>query len=182
MNTENREKPIADAEAMNRILARLSHEIIEQHTTGGPVCLVGIKRRGVPIAERIRKNIEKFSDIPVSVGELDITLYRDDLTEKFREPHLNSTVIPFDVAGSDIVLVDDVLFTGRTTRAAMDAIMGLGRPAKIRLLVLVDRGHRELPISANYVGKNIPTSKSEFVSVKVSEIDGVDSISICKRE
>ena len=172
------EKVIVDKERMGRMLARLAHEIIEQNPEEESVYLIGIKRRGVPIASRLKENIEKFSGIHGELGELDITLYRDDLSERFPEPHLNSTVIPFDVAGKRIILVDDVLFTGRTTRAAMDAVIRLGRPKKIELCVLVDRGHRELPISANYVGKNIPTSRKEFVSVRVSEIDGKDEIAL----
>ncbi|MBO4412273.1 MAG: bifunctional pyr operon transcriptional regulator/uracil phosphoribosyltransferase PyrR [Lachnospiraceae bacterium] len=176
------EKVIVNGETMARMIARLSHEIIEQNPGEETVYLVGIKRRGVPIARRIRENIERFSDLKAESGELDITLYRDDLTERYTEPHVNSSVIPFDVTGKRIVLVDDVLYTGRTTRAAMDAVIRLGRPAKIQLAVLVDRGHRELPISANYVGKNIPTSKREFVSVRVTEIDGKDEIALSERE
>ena len=179
--SESSEKIIVNGETMNRMIARLSHEIIEQNPDGETVCLIGIKRRGVPIAKRLQENIRKFSELPVLTGELDITLYRDDLTERYPEPQLNSTVIPFDVTGKNIILVDDVLYTGRTTRAAMDAVIRLGRPAAIRLAVLVDRGHRELPISANYVGKNIPTSRSEFVAVRVREIDGTDEIALTKR-
>ncbi|MBO4410997.1 MAG: bifunctional pyr operon transcriptional regulator/uracil phosphoribosyltransferase PyrR [Lachnospiraceae bacterium] len=175
-------KVIVNSETMNRMLARLSHEIIEQNPDEERVYLVGIKRRGVPIASRLKENIERFSDIKAELGELDITLYRDDLSERYTEPHLNSSVIPFDVNGKRIILVDDVLFTGRTTRAAMDAVIRLGRPAKIQLCVLVDRGHRELPISANYVGKNIPTSRKEFVAVRVTEIDGIDEIALSERE
>ena len=176
------EKVIVNNETMVRMIARLSHEIIEQNPGEETVYLVGIKRRGVPIAVRIRDNIERFSDLKAEIGELDITLYRDDLTERFAEPHLFSSDIPFDVTGKRIILVDDVLYTGRTTRAAMDAIIRLGRPGKIQLAVLVDRGHRELPISANFVGKNIPTSRKEFVNVRVSEIDGRDEIALSERE
>lgn len=175
------EKLIVDAHTMQRTLARLSHEIIEQNPEEEVLYLVGIRRRGVPIAERLKANIEKFSEVPVELGELDITFYRDDLTVKYTDPHLNKTSIPFDVNGKNIVLVDDVLFTGRTVRAAMDALIGLGRPARIQLAVMVDRGHRELPISANYVGKNIPTSKSEFVSVRLTEVDGRDEVALSQR-
>ena len=175
-------KVIVNGETMARMMARLSHEIIEQNPSEEEICLIGIKRRGVPIAKRLQENIEKFSDIRVELGELDITLYRDDLSERYTEPHVNSSVIPFDVNGKRIVLVDDVLFTGRTTRAAMAAVISLGRPKKIELCVLVDRGHRELPIRANYVGKNIPTSRKEFVSVRVTEFDGVDEIALSSRE
>ena len=124
------------------------------------------------LTKMLKTNIESFSNLKVHLGELDITLYRDDLSEKYSSPQLNGTQIDFDVTNKNIILVDDVLFTGRTARAAMDAIIKLGRPAKIQLAVIIDRGHRELPICANYVGKNIPTSRDEFVSVKVNEIDG----------
>lgn len=173
-------KVIIDEQTMLRTLARLSHEIIERNAEESELYLVGIKRRGVPIAEMLKENIEKFSDIKVKTGELDITLYRDDLTEKYNAPHVNSTVVDFDVNKKNIILVDDVLYTGRTARAAMEAIMGLGRPAVIQLAVMVDRGHRELPICANYVGKNVPTSKEEFVSVRLKEIDGVTDVAISK--
>lgn len=175
-------KIIVDAETMDRTLARIAHQIIEQNTKDAVLYLVGIKRRGVPLSHRLKAFIEKFSDVQVVLGELDITLYRDDLTERYQDPHLNSTVIPFDVNGKNIILVDDVLFTGRTTRAAMDALIGLGRPARIQLCVMVDRGHREYPISANYVGKNIPTSRDEFVSVRVEEIDGVNEIALSQKK
>ena len=176
------EKLIVDANTMKRTLARLAHEIIEQDPNGEPLYLVGIKRRGVPLAKRILENVEAFSDIPVTLGALDITLYRDDLSERYPDARVTDSDIPFDVNGRNIILVDDVIFTGRTVRAAMDALIRLGRPAKIQLLVMVDRGHRELPISANYVGKNIPTSKKEFVSVRVTEIDGRDEIVISSRD
>ena len=176
------EKIIVDEQTMIRTLARLSHEIIERNPDKKELYLIGIKRRGVPLAKALKGNIEKFSDIKVELGELDITLYRDDLTEKYASPLLNGTVIDFDVNEKNIILVDDVIFTGRTARAAMDAVIKLGRPAKIELAVMVDRGHRELPIFANYVGKNIPTSKDEFVSVRVKEIDSVAEIAISKAE
>lgn len=175
-------KVILDERTMMRTLARLSHEIIEHHPDESTLCLVGIKRRGVPLAGILKENIEKYSDIEVLTGELDITLYRDDLTEKADMPLVSGSVIPFDIRGKNIVLVDDVIYTGRTVRAAMEALMGLGRPARIELLVMVDRGHRELPIAANYVGKNIPTSKSEFISVRVKEIDGVNEVVISRRD
>ena len=176
------EKLIVDANTMKRTLARLAHEIIEQDPNGEPLYLVGIKRRGVPLAKRILENVEAFSEIPVTLGALDITLYRDDLSERYPDARVTDSDIPFDVNGRNIILVDDVIFTGRTVRAAMDALIRLGRPAKIQLLVMVDRGHRELPISANYVGKNIPTSRKEFVSVRVTEIDGRDEIVISSRD
>ena len=166
------EKVIIDGQTMQRTLARLAHEIIEQHPGEDTVYLVGIRRRGVPLAEMLKSNIERFSEIPAEVGELDITLYRDDLSERFPQPSLGNSEIPFDVNGKKIVLVDDVIYTGRTARAAMEAIISLGRPARIQLAVMVDRGHRELPVSPNYVGKNIPTSHQEFVKVCVPEFDG----------
>lgn len=173
-----KDKIIVDDVTMRRTLARLAHEMIEQNPQKDTLYLVGIRRRGVPLAARLKADIETFSDMKVVLGELDITLYRDDLHERYPDPHLNATAIPFDVNGKNIILVDDVLYTGRTTRAAMEAIIGLGRPARIQLAVMVDRGHRELPINANYVGKNIPTAKTEFVSVRVTEFDGVDEIAL----
>ena len=174
-------KIIIDTAAMQRMLARLAHEIIEQNSGTDEIFLVGIKRRGVPLARVLKSNIEKFSDLKTELGELDITFYRDDLTERYESPKLNETRIGFDVTGKNIILVDDVLFTGRTTRAAMDAVMSLGRPARIQLLVMVDRGHRDLPISANFVGKNIPTSREEFVSVRVPEYDGCMEVALSKK-
>lgn len=176
------EHMIADAQTMDRMLMRLSHEIIEKDEGVSEICLVGIRRRGVPLAERIRANIERFSDVKVLTGALDITLYRDDLKELFPSPQVHGSDIPFDVTGKVIVLVDDVLYTGRTARAAMDALIERGRPAAIRLCVAVDRGHRELPIAANYVGKNVPTSRNEFVAVRVEEIDGVNEIALFRRD
>ena len=176
------ERCLVDSQTMNRMLMRLAHEIIEGNGDADSICLVGIKRRGVPIAKRLKEYIEKFSDIRVSVGELDITLYRDDLKELFPSPLVHGSDIPFDVNGKVIVLVDDVIYTGRTARAAMDALIERGRPAVIRLCVAVDRGHRELPISANYVGKNIPTSRDEFIAVRVTETDGKDEIVLKKAE
>ncbi len=176
------ERKLVDAQTMERMLMRLSHEIIEGNGNVTELYLVGIKRRGVPLAKRLKANIERFSDIRVYLGELDITLYRDDLKELFPMPQVHGSDIPFDVNDKVIVLVDDVIYTGRTARAAMDALIERGRPAAIRLCVAVDRGHRELPISANYVGKNIPTSHSEFVSVRMEETDGVNEIAVSRRE
>lgn len=172
---------LVDEQTMNRMLMRLSHEIIEKHEGVTELYLVGIRRRGVPLAERIKANIVRFSDIRVGLGALDITLYRDDLKELSPMPQLHGTDVPFDINGKVIVLVDDVLYTGRTARAAMDAVIALGRPAAIRLCVAVDRGHRELPIAANFVGKNIPTARDEFISVRVGEIDGVNEIALHRR-
>ena len=173
---------LVDAQTMDRMLMRLSHEIIENNVGAEELYLVGIRRRGVPLAERIKANIERFSDIRVHLGALDITLYRDDLKELFPTPQVHGTDIPFDVNGKVVILVDDVIYTGRTARAAMEAVIRLGRPAAIRLCVIVDRGHRELPIAANFVGKNVPTARSEFVSVRVSEIDGRNEIALYRND
>ncbi|MCR5485587.1 MAG: bifunctional pyr operon transcriptional regulator/uracil phosphoribosyltransferase PyrR [Clostridiales bacterium] len=178
--SETEEKIIVDSKTMFRSLARLSHEIIESDPDADAVYLIGIKRRGVPLAAIIKENIERFSDIKVFLGKLDITLYRDDLTERYDKPRVNDSEIGFDVNGKDIILVDDVIFTGRTARAAMDAVISLGRPSRIRLAVMIDRGHRELPISANYVGKNIPTSRDEFIGVRVDEFDGANEVVLVK--
>lgn len=173
---------LVDEKTMERMLMRLSHEIIEKNEGAEELYLVGIRRRGVPLAERIKANIERFSDIRVHLGALDITLYRDDLKELFPTPQVHGTDVPFDVNGKVVILVDDVVYTGRTARAAMEAIIRLGRPAAIRLCVIVDRGHRELPIAANFVGKNVPTARSEFVSVRVSEIDGRNEIALYRND
>jgi pyrimidine operon attenuation protein/uracil phosphoribosyltransferase len=173
---------LVDEKTMERMLMRLSHEIIEKNEGAEELYLVGIRRRGVPLAERIKANIERFSDIRVHLGALDITLYRDDLKELFPTPQVHGTDVPFDVNGKVMILVDDVIYTGRTARAAMEAIIRLGRPAAIRLCVIVDRGHRELPIAANFVGKNVPTARSEFVSVRVSEIDGRNEIALYRND
>ncbi|NLL31554.1 MAG: bifunctional pyr operon transcriptional regulator/uracil phosphoribosyltransferase PyrR [Clostridiales bacterium] len=169
---------LLDDKAIKRTLIRISHEIIEKNKGTDNVVLIGIKRRGYPLAERISKNIESFEGVKVPVGSVDITLYRDDITEVIGEPMLNSADLGVDVVGKRVVLVDDVLFTGRTVRAAIDAIMHAGRPEQIQLAVLIDRGHKELPIRADYVGKNIPTSKSEIVAVEIKEIDKVESVKI----
>ena len=153
------ERKLVDEQTMRRMLMRLSHEIIEKNEHIDELYLVGIKRRGYPLAQRIQANIEQYSDIKAYLGQLDITLYRDDLEERFDSPQVTGSELPFDVTAKHIILIDDVLYTGRTARAAMDALIEHGRPATIQLCVLVDRGHRELPISANYVGKNIPTSR-----------------------
>ena len=173
---------LVDEKAMDRMLMRLSHEIIEKNEGVSELYLIGIRRRGVPLAQRIKANVERFSDIKVELGALDITLYRDDLKELFPTPQVHGTDIPFDVNGKVIVLVDDVIYTGRTARAAMEAVIRLGRPAAIRLCVAVDRGHRELPIAANFVGKNVPTARNEFISVRVSEIDGKNEIVLSRQD
>ncbi|MDY3830164.1 MAG: bifunctional pyr operon transcriptional regulator/uracil phosphoribosyltransferase PyrR [Erysipelotrichaceae bacterium] len=169
---------IMSSEDIDRALIRLSHQIIEKNNGVNNLCLIGIKTRGVPLAERIAANIKRIENVAVEVGQLDITLYRDDLSKVNSDPIVNSTNIPFSIEKKIVVLVDDVIFTGRTARAALDALMSLGRPAKIQLCELIDRGHSELPIKANYVGKNIPTSLSEVVMVQLAEIDGVSSVVI----
>jgi pyrimidine operon attenuation protein/uracil phosphoribosyltransferase len=169
---------LMDEDAMRRALVRISHEIVERnHGTAG-VVLIGIQRRGVPLARQLRDDIERIEGVRVPLGVLDITFYRDDLSLLNEHPVVNGTDIPFAVTGCHAVLVDDVLFTGRTARAAMDALIDIGRPATVQLAVLVDRGHRELPIRADYVGKNVPTSRSELVGVHVTEFDGVNEVSL----
>ncbi len=169
---------VLDEEALSRALIRIAHQITEKNRGCDKIVFVGIKTRGVPLARRISENIEGFEKIKVPVGVLDITLYRDDLSKINPDPVLNDTDIPFDIVDKTVILVDDVLYTGRTARAAMDAVMAMGRPSSIQLAVLVDRGHRELPIRADFVGKNIPTAKSEIVSVKLSETDGETGVYI----
>ena len=175
-------KIIIDTQTLTRTLARLAHEIIEHSEGYEEVYLVGIKRRGVPLAKMLKTNIESFSNLKVHLGELDITLYRDDLSEKYSSPQLNGTQIDFDVTNKNIILVDDVLFTGRTVRAAIDAVFRFGRPARIRLVVLVDRGHRELPIRPDFVGKNIPTSLREIIAVHLEAVDGKTNVEIYEQD
>lgn len=172
---------IADEMKIQRTLSRMAHQVIEHHQDLKSVCLVGIKTRGIPLAQRIAKNIALFEGTEIPVGELDITLYRDDLTVSSDQPVLSETRIPFPVVHKNIILVDDVIYTGRTARAAMDAVMALGRPATIQLAVLVDRGHRELPIRADYVGLNMPTSRNEVVAVRLSETDNENSIQLYEK-
>ncbi len=170
------EKEIANA------VKRVSYEIVEQTGNCRDLLLLGIRRRGVPLAQRMAANIKLIEGLDVPVGELDITFYRDDLTPIDRDPVLKCADVGLDVTGKRIVLVDDVLYTGRTARAAMDAVVDLGRPADIRLAILIDRGHRELPIHANFVGKNVPTSKQEFIAVRMMEYDGRNCVELFTRE
>ncbi|RAK23294.1 pyrimidine operon attenuation protein/uracil phosphoribosyltransferase [Anoxybacillus vitaminiphilus] len=171
---------VLDEQAIRRALTRIAHEIIERNKGIENCVLVGIKTRGIYLARRLAERIEQIEGTAIPVGELDITLYRDDLTMKTsdKEPLVKGTNVPVDITNKKVILVDDVLFTGRTVRAAMDALMDLGRPAQIQLAVLVDRGHRELPIRADFVGKNIPTSSSEIVVVELTEVDKMDQVSI----
>ena len=169
---------IMDEKAIGRAITRISHEIIERNKGIENLVLIGIKTRGVPVATRIADKIEAIEGQRVETGEMDITLYRDDLSKKQIDPVVNSTKIDFDITDKTVVLVDDVLYTGRTVRSALNALVDIGRPKAIQLAVLVDRGHRELPIRADYVGKNVPTSKNEIISVKLIECDKEDSVSI----
>ena len=172
---------IMDQTAFERTLVRIAHQIIEKNHGVEKLCLVGIKTRGVPLARRIAENIRAIEGTEVPVGELDITLYRDDLSTISEAPVVSDSHISFSVAGKTVVLVDDVIFTCRTARAALDAIMAIGRPARIQLFCMIDRGHAELPIKADFVGKNIPTSLGEVVSVKLTETDGETNVSILEK-
>ena len=172
---------IMDSEAIRRALVRIAHEIIEKNKGVEDVVIVGIRTRGVPLAQRIAAEINAIEDCEMTVGMLDITLYRDDLSTLGYNPVVHGTDINFDLSGKHVVLVDDVLYTGRTIRAALDAVIDMGRPKTIQLAVLVDRGHKELPIRADYVGKNVPTSQKETIEVVLNEIDGTDEVYIGER-
>ena len=167
---------LMDADGVRRVLTRIAHEIVERNKGVENVVLVGIRTRGVPLAERIAGEIEKIESVRPPVGVLDITLYRDDLSTMDYQPVVRPTEMPVDINGKTIVLVDDVLFTGRTIRSALDALIDMGRPHSIQLAVLVDRGHRELPILADYVGKNVPTAAREIVSVQLADLDGEEKV------
>lgn len=173
-------KVIMEKQDMDRALVRIAHEIIERNEGADDLALIGIQRRGVPLAKRIAKNIAAIEGQMPLLGVLDITLYRDDLSTLSEYPLIKGTDIPFVVVGRRLVLVDDVLFTGRTARAAIDAIIDLGRPKCIQLAALIDRGHRELPIRADFVGKNVPTSRDEVVRVHMEEVDGAENVVIEK--
>ncbi len=173
---------IMDEDRMRRTIIRISHELIERNRGVKDLVLVGIRRRGVPLAERMHRAILEIEGDSVPIGILDITLYRDDLTAIGPQPMVHQTKIPVDITGKTIVLVDDVLYTGRTVRAALDAVMDLGRPARIQLAVLIDRGHRELPIRADYVGKNLPTSTKEIVAVRLGETDNDERVIILEHQ
>jgi len=169
---------IIDADGLRRIITRIAHEVVERNKGVEDLVLVGIRRRGVPLASRMAAKIQEFEGTSPAQGSLDITLYRDDLSTVAHQPVVGSTDIPVDINNKVVVLVDDVLFTGRTVRAAMDALIDFGRPRAIQLAVVVDRGHRELPIRADFVGKNVPTSRKEVIGVKLQEIDGTDTVVI----
>ena len=169
---------LMDEAAMGRAIVRIAHEIVERNHGTEKLALVGSQRRGGPLAGRLADAIERIEGVRAPVGVLDITFYRDDLSLLSEHPTVNGTDIPFAVNGYNLVLVDDVLYTGRTARAAMDAVMDMGRPSTVQLAVRVDRGHRELPIRADYVGKNVPTSRSEMIAVSVTEFDGINSVAL----
>ncbi|MGI6622349.1 MAG: bifunctional pyr operon transcriptional regulator/uracil phosphoribosyltransferase PyrR [Clostridiaceae bacterium] len=172
---------IMDEISVERAIVRIAHQIIEKNHGVDDLCIIGIKTRGIPLASRLVTAIQSIEGVQVEMGKLDISLYRDDISNMSDDPVLNSTDIPFSIVNKNVILVDDVIFTGRTVRAAMDAIMALGRPATIQLAALIDRGHRELPIRTDYVGKNIPTSKAEVVSVHLKEYDGDTSVRLYEK-
>lgn len=173
---------IIDAAGFRRTVNRLAHEVVEKNKGAEGLVLVGIRTRGDFLSRRIAKKIEEIEGKPIRVGSLDITLYRDDLRGKLEQPQLKSTEIIFDITGTNLVLVDDVLFTGRTIRAALNALMDIGRPSQIQLLVLIDRGHRELPIKADIVGKSLPTSLKQEIQVLMEEVDGEDGVNLIDKE
>ncbi len=173
---------LMDAPTMERAITRIAHEILERNKGVKDLCIIGIQRRGVPLANRIADKIEIIEGVRPPVGILDITFYRDDLSMLAEHPVVNGTKIDFVVNNKIVVLVDDVLYTGRTARAAIEAVFDMGRPSCIQLAILIDRGHRELPIRADYFGKNIPTSKNESIHVKVKEIDLVDGVALCEND
>jgi pyrimidine operon attenuation protein/uracil phosphoribosyltransferase len=167
-----------DKKEMRRAITRMSHEIIEKNKGAENLVLVGLRTRGVYLARRVAKIIEDVEGVKLPVGELDVTLYRDDFRTRLKQPTVQITHIPFPIDGMNVVLVDDVFYTGRTVRAALDALMDFGRPQTIQLAEFTDRGHRELPVRADYIGKNIPTSESEEIAVKMKEVDGIDEVTI----
>lgn len=173
---------LMDKESMARTITRMAHEILEKNKGARDLCIVGIRNRGAHLAGRIADCIKKIDNVDIPVGALDITLYRDDLTLVAKQPVVHKTEIDFDITDKNVILVDDVLYTGRTVRAAFDALVDFGRPKTIQLAVLVDRGHRELPIRADYVGKNVPTAKNQTVEVRLEESDGTDEIVITEKE
>lgn len=172
---------LMSASEVDRTVVRLAHEILERTPDLSTLTLIGVKRRGVPLAERLARKIRELERIDVPVGALDITLYRDDLTQVGDQPVLNRPEVGTEVAGRNIILTDDVLYTGRTVRAALDALFLLGRPARVQLLALIDRGHRELPIEAAYVGRKVTTLSSQIVEVKFEEVDGMEKVMLVTR-
>ncbi len=172
---------ILDKTAMDKALVRIAHEILEKNKDVGDLVIIGIKNRGEYLARKIAEHIKRIGGTEIPVGALDITLYRDDLTQVAEQPVVKGTDIGFDINGKCVILVDDVLFTGRTIRCALSELIDFGRPKNIQLAVLVDRGHKELPIRADYVGKNVPTSLDEAIEVKLEEVDKVDEVLICQK-
>jgi pyrimidine operon attenuation protein/uracil phosphoribosyltransferase len=181
MNLKEKSK-ILDAEGVKRTLLRISHEILEKNKGTEDLAVIGIKYRGAYLAERVAKNLKEIEGREVPLGALDITLYRDDLTELYEQPVVHATEIDFDITGKKIILVDDVLFSGRTVRCALDELIDFGRPANIQLAVLIDRGHREFPIRPDFVGKNVPTAKNESVEVRLKETDGKEEVVVLEEK
>ena len=173
---------IMDEAALRRAMARITHEIIERNRGAEGICLLGVRRRGIPLATMLAENIRRFEGVEVPLGHLDITLHRDDLTEQDKQNNGGECYFPCDIREKTVIIVDDVLYTGRTARAALEAVFANARPKAVQLAVLVDRGHRELPIRPDYVGKNVPTAKHEQISVSVAEIDGENAVYICDKE
>ena len=172
---------LMSASEIDRTLVRLAHEILERTRNLEQLAFIGIRRRGVPLAQRLAKKIESLEGKPVPVGVLDINLYRDNLTTVGLKPVVNATEIPFSMVGKDIILMDDVLYTGRTIRGALDALFDQGRPATVQLLVLIDRGHRELPIEAKYIGRKVQTTSNEIIEVKFQEVDGMEKVLLVEK-
>jgi pyrimidine operon attenuation protein / uracil phosphoribosyltransferase len=181
MSLTREKAQLMSASEIDRTLVRLAHEILERTRDLEKLVFIGIRRRGVPLAQRLSKKIEALERHAVPVGILDITLYRDDLSTVSHQPVINSTDIPFPVAGKDVILMDDVLYTGRTIRSALDALFDHGRPSRVQLLVLIDRGHRELPIEAQYTGRMVQTTDHEIIEVKFQEIDGVEKVLLVEK-
>jgi pyrimidine operon attenuation protein/uracil phosphoribosyltransferase len=181
MSATREKAQLMSASEIDRTLVRLAHEVLEKTQDLDRLAFIGIRRRGVPLAQRLAKKIESLEDRKIPVGILDINLYRDDLTTVDIKPVVSSTEIPFSVQGKDIVLMDDVLYTGRTIRAALDALFDHGRPARVRLLVLIDRGHRELPIEARFVGRVVQTTETEIIEVKFQEIDNIEKVLLVEK-
>ena len=172
---------LMSASEIDRTLVRLAYEVIEKSPDLGKLAFIGVRRRGVPLAQRLAAKVEQIDKRKVPVGILDISFYRDDLSTVAQQPVLSATDIPFPVTGKDIILVDDVLYTGRTTRASLDALFDKGRPSRIQLCVLIDRGHRELPIEARFVGKHVETTDDEIIEVKLEEVDGQEKVLLVER-
>ena len=181
MSATREKAQLMSASEIDRTLVRLAHEVLEKTDNISNLAFIGIRRRGIPIAQRLARKIESLEKINIPVGILDIKLYRDDLTTVDDKPVVSDTKIDFPIAGKDVVLMDDVLYTGRTIRAALDALFERGRPARVQLLVLIDRGHRELPIEAQYVGRKIPTSSREIIEVKLTEVDEVEKVLLVEK-